>query len=46
MPYYQLVWLRGKTTITNSAREPEIVDLQNFLNKMGAKIKGARYRHY
>ncbi len=31
----------GKTIITNSAREPEIVDLQNFLNKMGAKIKGA-----
>lgn len=27
--------------ITNAAREPEIVDLQNFLNKMGAKIKGA-----
>ena len=31
----------GKTIITNAAREPEIVDLQNFLNKMGAKIKGA-----
>ena len=31
----------GTTTITNAAREPEIVDLQNFLNKMGAKIKGA-----
>ena len=31
----------GKTTITNTAREPEIIDLQNFLNKMGAKIKGA-----
>lgn len=31
----------GKTIITNSAREPEIVDLQNLLNKMGAKIKGA-----
>ncbi len=31
----------GKTTITNAAREPEIVDLQNFLNKMGTKIKGA-----
>lgn len=27
--------------ITNAAREPEIIDLQNFLNKMGAKIKGA-----
>ena len=31
----------GKTIITNAAREPEIVDLQSFLNKMGAKIKGA-----
>ena len=31
----------GTATITNAAREPEIVDLQNFLNKMGAKIKGA-----
>ena len=31
----------GKTLITNAAREPEIIDLQNFLNKMGAKIKGA-----
>lgn len=31
----------GTTIITNAAREPEIIDLQNFLNKMGAKIKGA-----
>ena len=31
----------GQTIINNAAREPEIVDLQNFLNKMGAKIKGA-----
>lgn len=31
----------GNTIITNAAREPEILDLQNFLNKMGAKIKGA-----
>ncbi len=30
----------GKTVISNAAREPEIVDLGNFLNKMGAKIKG------
>lgn len=30
----------GITTIENAAREPEIVDLQNFLNKMGAKING------
>jgi len=31
----------GVTTIRNPAREPEIVDLQNFLNTMGAKVKGA-----
>ncbi|AMB98757.1 UDP-N-acetylglucosamine 1-carboxyvinyltransferase [Aerococcus urinaehominis] len=31
----------GTTTIENVAREPEIVDLANFLNKMGAKIQGA-----
>ncbi|MFH5182833.1 UDP-N-acetylglucosamine 1-carboxyvinyltransferase [Paenibacillus sp. TAB 01] len=31
----------GMTTISNAAREPEIQDLQNFLNKMGAKIIGA-----
>ena len=31
----------GITEINNAAREPEIVDLQNFLNRMGAKIKGA-----
>ena len=33
--------LEGKTVIVNAAREPEIVDLQNFLNSMGAKISGA-----
>ncbi|MCL1901649.1 MAG: UDP-N-acetylglucosamine 1-carboxyvinyltransferase [Firmicutes bacterium] len=32
---------KGDTTILNAASEPEIVDLQNFLNKMGAKISGA-----
>ena len=32
---------RGTTYIENAAEEPEIVDLANFLNKMGAKIKGA-----
>jgi len=32
---------QGVTTIRNAAREPEVVDLQNFLNKMGAKVKGA-----
>ena len=31
----------GTTLIRNCAKEPEIVDLQNFLNKCGAKIKGA-----
>lgn len=31
----------GFTTIYNAAREPEIVELQCFLNKMGAKIAGA-----
>ena len=31
----------GKTTIVNAAKEPHIVDLANFLNSMGAKIKGA-----
>ncbi len=34
------VMLRGKTTIYNAAKEPEISDLQNFLNAMGAKISG------
>ncbi len=31
----------GTTVITNAAMEPEIVDLQEFLNKAGAKISGA-----
>lgn len=31
----------GQTIIRNAAREPEIVDLQNFINGMGADIKGA-----
>lgn len=31
----------GTTVITNAAREPEIVDLENFLNRMGADISGA-----
>ncbi len=31
----------GETIINNPAKEPEIVDLQNFLNTMGAKITGA-----
>ncbi|MEE1013887.1 MAG: UDP-N-acetylglucosamine 1-carboxyvinyltransferase [Clostridia bacterium] len=32
---------QGETLIVNPAREPEIVDLQNFLNCMGADIRGA-----
>lgn len=31
----------GGVRIYNAAREPEIVDLQNFLNRMGADIRGA-----
>ena len=34
------VFCEGKTIITNAAKEPEICDLCNMLNKMGAKIKG------
>ncbi len=34
------VRIKGETTLTNAAREPEIVDLINFLNAMGAKITG------
>lgn len=30
----------GQTVLKNAAREPEVVDLINFLNAMGAKIKG------
>src|SRR5918993_1488417 len=32
---------RGTTTLRNAAREPEIVDLANLLNKMGARVNGA-----
>ncbi len=31
----------GQTIIENAAKEPHVVDLANFLNSMGAKIKGA-----
>jgi UDP-N-acetylglucosamine 1-carboxyvinyltransferase len=34
------VLARGKTVIESAACEPEVVDLADFLNKMGAKIKG------
>ena len=33
--------LKGRSIINNAAREPEIVELQNFINKMGGKITGA-----
>ncbi len=35
------VLAHGTTIIHNAAKEPEIVDLQNFLNNMGAHVRGA-----
>ena len=35
------VHAKGTTTIDNAAREPEIVDLANLLNEMGAHVRGA-----
>lgn len=35
------VLAEGTTIIHNGAKEPEIVELQNFLNKCGAKVQGA-----
>ncbi|MCR5735865.1 MAG: UDP-N-acetylglucosamine 1-carboxyvinyltransferase [Lachnospiraceae bacterium] len=35
------VMAEGKTTIENAAKEPHVVDVANFLNSMGANIKGA-----
>jgi UDP-N-acetylglucosamine 1-carboxyvinyltransferase len=35
------VLAKGTTVIKNAAREPEVVDLANFLNQMGGKIHGA-----
>src|SRR5256885_1901165 len=32
---------RGTTTIHNAAREPEVIDLAELLNKMGARVRGA-----
>lgn len=32
---------KGETVLYNSAKEPEIIDLQNYLNSCGAKIRGA-----
>jgi len=35
------IYAKGFTRLHNVAKEPEIVDLQNFLNKMGARVRGA-----
>ena len=35
------VLAKGKTVLQNAAMEPEVVDLANVLNKMGAKVTGA-----
>ncbi len=35
------VLAQGETVIENAAREPEVVDLANFLQRMGAQIEGA-----
>ncbi|CAB3391796.1 UDP-N-acetylglucosamine 1-carboxyvinyltransferase [Kyrpidia spormannii] len=35
------VLAEGTTVIGNAAREPEIVDLANFLNRLGARVEGA-----
>ncbi|MCR8641836.1 UDP-N-acetylglucosamine 1-carboxyvinyltransferase [Paenibacillus sp. N1-5-1-14] len=32
---------KGRTTLRNAARDPEVVDTANLLNQMGAKVKGA-----
>ena len=35
------VYAKGRTVLENAAREPHVVDVANFLNSMGARIKGA-----
>lgn len=35
------VYAKGRTTIENAAKEPEIIDVATLLNKMGAKVRGA-----
>ncbi len=35
------VFLKGETILKNVAKEPEIIDLQNFLNSLGFNVKGA-----
>ena len=39
------VMAEGTTIIENSAKEPHVVDLANFLNSMGANIKGVSHLH-
>ena len=36
----------GTTILENPAEEPEIVDLANYLNQMGAKIRGAGFTQF
>ncbi len=38
---YGAVMAKGETRIANAACDPEVVDVANFLNKAGAKIRGA-----
>ncbi|MFN2381651.1 MAG: UDP-N-acetylglucosamine 1-carboxyvinyltransferase, partial [Guyparkeria sp.] len=35
------VFAQGETVLENAAREPEVVDLANFMNAMGADVRGA-----
>ncbi len=35
------VYAKGRTTIENAAKEPEIIDVATLLNKMGAQVRGA-----
>jgi UDP-N-acetylglucosamine 1-carboxyvinyltransferase len=35
------IFVKGETLIENAAKEPEIIDIANFLNQMGASIEGA-----
>ena len=35
------VWANGQTVIANAAKEPHVVDVANFLNCIGASVKGA-----
>lgn len=35
------VFANGTTTIDNAAKEPHVVDVANFLNAMGADVRGA-----